>query len=356
MSGASTYRPWLDGVRAVAVLLVVLSHTAAPLPDFGNVGVGLFFGLSGYLITGLLLAEKAERGRVDLRRFYARRAARLVPALVLMLVVCNVLFLLSGRPEVLRSSVWALVYVANVMTIVQDGYLAGYSHTWSLAIEEHFYLVWPLVVVLLVRRRPVVVIARWALLVCALALGWRVVLAVGLGAGDLLLYHGTLERADALLYGCAAAAAVRAGWRPPSWLPWPCLFVLATLLFLRGTVVVTVGLALLGVASAGLAVGLDHAPGRLRAVLGSRPLAEVGLLSYGIYLWHYPLMRMADRASGPWAAAVAGLVITPLVAAASYYLLERRIRSWVRTPRHASSPPLDEAAGEGGFAGASEPR
>ena len=72
---------------------------------------------------------------------------------------------------------------------------------------------------------------------------------------------------------------------------------------------VTAGLALLGVAAAGLVVGLDHAPGRLRAVLGSRPLILVGLLSYGIYLWHYPLMRMADRAFGPWAAAVAGCVI-----------------------------------------------
>jgi peptidoglycan/LPS O-acetylase OafA/YrhL len=183
------------------------------------------------------------------------------------------------------------------------------------------------------------------------------VLAVGLrDVSDLLLYHGTLERADALLYGCAAAAAVRTGWRPPAWLPWPCLLALAGVVLLHGTVAVTAGLALLGVAAAGLVVGLDHAPGRLRAVLGSRPLAVVGMLSYGIYLWHYPLMRMADRAGGPWAAAVAGLLVTPLVAAASYYLLERPVRSWVRSRRPAASSPLDEAAGEGGFAGASEPR
>src|SRR6266851_5519873 len=123
------YRPWLDGVRAIAVILVVASHTGGlSLPGLGETGVGAFFGLSGYLITGLLYDEYRRNGHVRLRDFYVRRAARLLPALFLMLIVCDALFVTAGASKVLRSSLFAASYVANYATVV-SGYLPGYSQT-----------------------------------------------------------------------------------------------------------------------------------------------------------------------------------------------------------------------------------
>jgi peptidoglycan/LPS O-acetylase OafA/YrhL len=337
---STLYRPWLDGVRGVAVFLVVAEHVGdvkgLSLPrGMGEAGVGIFFGLSGYLITGLLLEEYGRYGRVRLRDFYIRRAARLFPALLLMLVLCNILFVALGRRGVLRESVAALLYLANYATVAIGEYLTGYGQTWSLAIEEHFYLVWPIVLLwLLGRRRGLRALLRWTLLAAAAALAWRTVLLFGTDAPTLLLYHGSVERADALLYGCAAAVAVRMGWRPRAWLGWFAVAALALVVVVsdNGPAGITLVQAVTGVASAALMVTLDHVPGRLRRLLTLLPVVWVGLVSYGIYLWHWPLLIMSSTLGYDQLVVrmFVGFVLTPTVAAASYYFLERPVRARVR--------------------------
>ncbi len=335
------HRPWLDGVRGVAVLLVVCSHLGRPsLTGLGALGVAVFFALSGYLITGLLLDEHAREGRIRLTDFVVRRAARLLPALLLMVVVCDALYVAAGRPEVVPGSVLALLYVANYATIVAGDYLPGFEHTWSLAIEEQFYLLWPLALLVLLPRRPLASLLRVTLLLCAASLAWRCVLVLGLGVGrdgafaapELLLYHGTLERADALLYGCAAALAVRTGWRPRAWLGWCGAGVLVLTPFVPGPrFAMTVLPALVAVAASALVVALDHVPGLLRRVLSLAVLARVGVLSYGVYLWHLPLLLLAYGSGtvGPTGGLVVAFVLTPAVAAASYHGLERPVRAHI---------------------------
>lgn len=355
MPPATGYRPWLDGLRGIAVLLVVAEHVgqvaSLRLPEgMGETGVGIFFGLSGYLITGLLVDEWTASGRVSLRRFYLRRAARLLPALLVMLTLCNLGYHALGRHGILRGSLYALFYVANYATVLSGDYVPGYGQTWSLAVEEHFYLVWPLalVAVLSPRRGPsrdLPRLLRWTLVACGVALAWRAFLVFGTTAPDLLIYHGSLERADALLYGCAAALAVRTGWRPSRWMAWCGAAMLCVVVVLSddGLVGMTLVQAAIGVSSAALVVSLDHHPGWPRRVLSARPLVWVGLVSYGIYLWHWPLLSMARTAGvdTPLGALVVGFVITPAVAALSYHLVERPARVEIRRRAEAAVPGSD---------------
>ena len=334
-----SYRPWLDGIRAVAVIAVVIEHVfsgAGPraLHGLGETGVAMFFGLSGYLITGLLLDELGRTGRVRLLDFYVRRAARLLPALVVVLVVCDVAFWLTGRDGFLKPTLYALTYVANYATVASGEYLMGFGQTWSLAVEEHFYLVWPLVLVVVARRGGAAAVVRVALIGCVLAVAWRLALTLTLDPA-LLLYHGSLERADAVLYGCAAAAAVARGWRPPAWVLPGSLVLLAAAAVVTdggpfGRVVVQ---ALLGVAAAGLAVGLDAGRrGVVRRAFAWRPLVAVGTISYGLYLWHWPLFSLFGDLTGHEVGpqALVAVTVLPLAATASYLLVERPVRDRVR--------------------------
>lgn len=331
----SGYRPWLDGVRAVAVLLVVAQHTMGQLPvDLGFTGVGIFFALSGYLITSLLLDEQALRGTVSLSRFYLRRAARLVPALVLVVVVCNTLFIASGDTAPLKGSVAALTYTANYAEVLRGDFVRGYGPTWSLAVEEHFYILWPLVLLWVTRRHGLRAALQATLAVCIAALLWRTTLA-GLHVRHSLLSIGSLERADSLLYGCAAAIAVRLGWRPSRGLAWGGLAAVACVpvVFSHDNYITEViSPAALALAATAAVVGLDYADvPSLRRLLSLRLPVAIGVFSYGIYLWHGPLMRVAadDGYSGRhWRAVVA--VVAILVAALSHRVVEAPVRRWAR--------------------------
>jgi peptidoglycan/LPS O-acetylase OafA/YrhL len=141
---ARGYRPALDGIRAVAVLLVVVDHVwSHPPAALGPTGVTIFFALSGYLITGILAAELDRSGRIDFARFYLRRAARLLPALLLVVLVCDLLFAAAGALHPVIASVAVLFYAGNYAALWIGQFLPGYGHTWSLAIEEHFYVLCP---------------------------------------------------------------------------------------------------------------------------------------------------------------------------------------------------------------------
>jgi peptidoglycan/LPS O-acetylase OafA/YrhL len=340
-SVASGYRPWLDGLRAVAVVLVLLQHGIGEVrANLGGVGVGLFFALSGYLITSLLLDEWARTGTVSLPRFYLRRAARLAPALIAVVLICDLAFLAEGQLGSVKASGASLFYLANYTEIAWHGYLPGFGHTWSLSVVEHFYLVWPVVLLWVLHRwgpRPAL---STTLAICAADLLWRGGLAL-LHAPTILLDVGSIERADALLYGCAASLAVRLGWRPRSWVPWTGLVALSlVVLWGRGDSygVLVLGDAVLAASAAALVVGLDYAGGvaRLRTLLSLRAVVLIGVLSYGIYLWHVPLIGILSGAGLDglgWR--TLGILLALPIAWISHRFLESPVRAAVRRRENA---------------------
>ena len=218
--GSATRLPWqpaITGVRGVAILLVVLFHAGAPVMSGGVVGVTLFFVLSGYLITSLLIAEHGAGGRVDLRAFVVRRARRLLPALVAVMVFVGAINAAAGATgSVVADSALTLAYVANWARAMGDP-MGMWNHAWSLSIEEQFYLVAPLAFALLVRTRHPGSLMVIGILI-GLAIGSTVLRAILIdaGASGARIYFGTDTRADSLLVGCALAAC-RARWPATRW-------------------------------------------------------------------------------------------------------------------------------------------
>jgi peptidoglycan/LPS O-acetylase OafA/YrhL len=355
------YRPHLDGIRALAVVLVILFHLGLAWLPGGFVGVDVFFVLSGYLITGILLREASTSGRIRLSRFYARRARRLLPASIAVLASVVALGHLTldrvQQDSLGRDGWWSALYSANWRfgTVGGDYFAPGdvpsaLVHYWSLAVEEQFYLVWPALLLglyLLTHRR-----GRTArpgvLLAIVVALGgasawWSVA-----KAGTPLTYYGTHARAYQLLAGASLALAARMaagrGWRRR--LPAVARTALGPLLVVGATA----GLVALAhtipdaghypgvpglwvtLASLALIAGLDLAGGGLhRRAFGAWVPAAIGRWSYSLYLWHWPVIVfapvLARRWDDPWVDRTTTKVAAMLaLAGASYLLLERPVR------------------------------
>jgi peptidoglycan/LPS O-acetylase OafA/YrhL len=314
------YMPGLDGLRAVAVLSVIAFHLGFGWAPGGLLGVGIFFTLSGYLITDILLAQLAGRGHIRLGRFWLARARRLLPALYLMLVIVLAWVTIFGphQPDQFRKAVVAaFFYVSNWQLILQHvSYFARFAppgplnHLWSLAVEEQFYIVWPfllLIGVRVVREAPLPsgVRPRLAgatlLLAAASAILMTVLYHPSLDPSR--VYYGTDTRAFELLFGAALAMVwpsrrlsrrITAGarnlldglgvvgllaialmiWRTNQYSPF----------LYRG------GFVLLSLATVLVVAALAHPACRLGPVLGWRPLRWVGVRSYAIYLWHFPII------------------------------------------------------------------
>ncbi|GIF76098.1 acyltransferase family protein [Asanoa siamensis] len=369
MSGARfPYQPALDGVRAFAVLAVLLFHGGVAALPGGFLGVDAFFVLSGFLITSLLLAERTATGRTDLVAFWGRRARRLLPALLLVLVTVVIVsrWLLppAELPALRLDSLAAVAYVANWRMMARDGdYFAAtgapspLAHTWSLGIEEQFYLVWPLVflaAVAIARGRR----TRLVLLVICLAGAVASALASALlftPADVDRDYYGTDTRAVTLLVGCGLAVllvgrvgvagrhvvlgALAAAGVAVTGLLWTTAEGGDGWLF-RG------GLTLVALATAAVIAHAVVSPRSPTArVLALAPLVAVGRISYGLYLWHWPLFGWltADR-TGLAGLPLLGVRLAAvfLVATASYVLVERPVRTARWTRRR---PRLGAAAG-----------
>lgn len=306
------HRPTLDGLRGVAIALVLALHWwPADVPG-GDTGVDLFFVLSGFLITRLLIEEHHRHGRIDVAAFYTRRARRLFPALAVLVAV--------GAAS--SGVLWVLLYAANVGRM--NGALLGgpLEHTWSLAIEEQFYLVWPAAMVLLLRaRRPALFIALGVVLVA--------LHRVQLDADWLRLTAGTDTRADALLLGALVAFTVGRlatyRWAAPAAAVAPLLF----LVVVQAPDLTRWGYTLVAGLWAIVLLWALQAPG---SWLAAGPLRTLGRLSYSLYLWHYPVTwalrdgNMHNTSAGTTAAAI---VLSAAAAAVSYHLVECRFRQAV---------------------------
>ncbi|MFE7897793.1 acyltransferase family protein [Streptomyces sp. NPDC057424] len=338
----------LDGLRTVAVMLVIVYHLEPEAVHGGSVAVDVFFTLSGFVITRLLVAEYARSGRIGLGSFYWRRWLRLGPA---MLVMCAVTALLSvALPLPLLDGAWkaAALAAVSVVNLVRAGEPGPYSdltaplsHTWSLGVEEQFYLAWPLLLLMLLRRMTARRVLGWVAALCVLPLLWRMVLWDPTAAHR--IYNGPDTRADQLLVG-ALLALVLARLRADDprlallrrWagrLCWPALALLGLIAWQVpisepsgwNPVWYTVGFLAAAVLSTVVVAAMDLCPQALPSRLLSVPaLAWVGRnLSYGMYLWHYPVLRLLFDLGmeGDWLLP-AGIVATVVAALASYILIE----------------------------------
>lgn len=316
------YRPALDGLRALAVLLVVGNH--AGLPGFGiwsgQVGVTIFFVISGYLITGLLIARDES-----LMRFWQRRAIRLLPALFFMLAIVTPVVVALGDLGVLRDALMGALYVGN-WQLAFGGKLGELNHLWTLGIEEQFYLLWPIVLIALRPR------ARWLI---AIALG---ICAARFVVPADAAYYSTFGRADGLLFGAALSLS---GLRLPRWSALAGLGVVIGIGLAQPDVPTmgTWGLAAASLAGILLVGSLAYAP-----TLGFGRLLprQIGRVSYGLYIWDYPLVAILGPLIGTFGAFAMAVV--------SYRYVEAPL---LRRPHlhdgSAVSRPAAEERGAGGL-------
>jgi peptidoglycan/LPS O-acetylase OafA/YrhL len=300
------YRPDLDGLRAVAVVLVILTHAHLPWTNNGgDAGVTAFFVLSGFLITNILRREIQATGTVDVRAFYRRRVQRLAPALLGLLVFTAAFGVTIGWPFDWQLGIAScLLYVSNWLAVA-DVNINPLGHTWSLAIEEQFYLVWPAVLILARRRIVPVILA-----------GIVVGTVLRLIAGGTFEYFATPTRFDALLVGCLLAV-IGSRWSSTVGFAGFALLVLVAFAPLSHDLAITVAMV-----ATLLMIG-----GRVRFL---EPLAPVGLRAYSLYLWNWP----ATLLFGP---GIVAPLVTVAVAEISYRLLEK---PFLR--RRASTPAMSE--------------
>jgi peptidoglycan/LPS O-acetylase OafA/YrhL len=367
-AGEMGYLPGLDGLRAVAVLGVLLYHADVPWLPGGYLGVDVFFVLSGFLITSLILEELDRSGRLDFGRFYLGRARRLLPALILVLLVVTiaVVFVYKDAASQFRTDALAsLFYVNNWWYVIQQqsyfefiGRPPLLQHLWSLAVEEQFYLIWPAIAFLVYRwgkRRGVALVS---LLLAIASTAWMVVLSRHNGVPDLAdpsrAYFGTDAHCMGLLMGAALATL----WRPGR---------LRAPLARSGSIIVTVvgaasflgvlyffffvseftpfmytqgGFLILAAVTVVLIAMATHPGAPLGGWIGSQPWRWIGQRSYGLYLWHWPIFMVTRPLldwplDGPIVLALR-LALTFGIAELSYRYVEIPIRrgALMRVWRH----------------------
>ncbi len=352
--------PGLDGVRALAVIAVLFFHESLTWIPGGFLGVDVFFVLSGFLITDILVAKFGRDGNVGLNTFWQRRARRLLPALGLMLltVTAAVTVLEPGQRGTLAGALLgAITYTSNWwQAFAHQSYFSLYGpppvfqHLWSLAVEEQFYLIWPLlltVILFAVRNRAVRVLIAWAMAIGSAFAMWAIYRR---GSDPSLVYYGTDTHALGLLAGAAialtwplkkvAAASGKlrlsfdligvAGLGVLAWSMW----------HLAGSdpFVYPYGLGLASLAAGGLVLAAA-APGWLGKGLSCAPLRWLGVRSYCIYLWHWPVIAITVGMYPRWSASIEAHLIDAVMpvglAAASWRWLEEPIlRNGFRADLH----------------------
>jgi peptidoglycan/LPS O-acetylase OafA/YrhL len=331
----------LDGIRGVAILLVVLSHVSARrFSDEGVAGVSLFFILSGYLITSILLNEYDGAAGVRFSAFYARRALRLLPAMLVLIVSLPLLLLVVNDPRLDNYAQQALAPILYIEDYVAAlGHASStLEHTWSLGVEEQFYLVWPLVLVFLVRRLSLAGFVRAVILLAFLALAWHILAMVTISGR--WTYYSADANGVSLLGGCALSVWSRHRGAPhvPAGVGYVALASIIAVSFVatpfdgadwrvRNWLVPVVTL---------LGIVVIAAANRMSA-LSLTPLVWTGRISYGLYLWHGVLLTLLPNGH-PLSASqrIAAAAMSFIAAIASWFLVEMPALRIKRRFEHAT--------------------
>lgn len=356
--GKSRYIPGLDGLRALAVLSVIAYHLKFNWASGGLLGVTIFFVLSGYLITNLLLIEWEQTRRIDLKNFWIRRARRLLPSMLTMLLIVTAWITLFDQAflgKLKDDFLAALLYVSNWWYIFHDvsyfesmGVPSVLTHFWSLAIEEQFYVIWPLFIFLALsvklKRKPLVIITMIIATASALAMG----IMYEPGTDPSRVYYGTDTRAFSLLIGAILAflwPSHKLSTKVPKQLRLSMdligIISLITLLFMIHTSNQYSGFLYLGgmffasILTALLVAVIVHPSSALSKWLSIKPLRWIGVRSYGIYLWHYPIILLTNPlvdTEGPSITRIIfQLTLTFVIAGLSYKYIENPIRQgWIK--------------------------
>lgn len=363
----------IDGLRAIAVLSVIAAHSLVTWLPGGGLGVDVFFGISGFLITYLLIKEHRANGRISLPLFWLRRGLRLMPALLLMAAfVCTLaVVVFSHKPDspwqvALHAAPSVLFYFGNWMIVATNSAALGaFEPLWSLAVEEQFYLAWPLIVMGALRlKSPLLVLGITG---AALALAAAVNRAIVFDGVNMYRTFGTDFRLDMLLIGVLLAVVMHAGHEKAvhsvtriTALPSAIILAAAAILvpdFGIGQprpewahLYYSLGLPIIALSTASI-IGylITRQGGRIDRALSVRPLAYTGKISYGMYLWHYPIILAVKIAMNPDPTVLLAiaLALTYVAAGLSWKLVEaplqgryhHRLKA-VPAPRHEARLPV----------------
>lgn len=349
----------LDGFRAIAVLFVLVGHGSEALPllapwvgPLASLGVKLFFVMSGLLITRLLMAEIELQGRVDVIRFYRRRLGRLMPAFYLYLVVAIGILLVRGKPVPWDAVAAASLYVTNYHQAFNGAPTHIVSHCWSLAVEEQFYLVWPLLLAWVMRRqwRPERVLVMGIVAIWT----WRLGLVLLTDTSEAYLYRALDTRGDELSVGCLLAVLTRRAdlqARIAGLLRWPGVVPVAMALLYAGAVLSAgdrlarfgfmyiLDPLLIGVLLLSAGVTATQGQGWVARGLTLPFLVRMGQVSYFMYLFHglimYTSMNLIQRHSGSFALGLVGAIaLVYLAARVSFVTFETPMRRWITGSAH----------------------
>lgn len=352
------YITGLDGLRAIAVLAVIAYHLNFDWAAGGLLGVTVFFVLSGYLITDLLISEFVTTDRINFKNFWIRRARRLLPAMFTMLLVVITwvtIFEQSMLDRLEEDTVAAILYVSNWWYIFQElSYFESFgppsllTHFWSLAVEEQFYILWPLLIVLVLKLKVKEGSLFSIILLGAIASAAAMTLLYEPGTDPSRVYYGTDTRVFSLLLGASLAViwpSRKLSTSLPSEIRWKLdfvgLFALAFIFYMFWSTdqyqdfLYQGGMVAMSVASMLVVAVIVHPSSKLNTVLSFKPLRWIGVRSYGIYLWHFPVIVLT---SPQWGADAPSLVRTSLqlfliltFASLSWTFIENPIRKGALT-------------------------
>jgi peptidoglycan/LPS O-acetylase OafA/YrhL len=330
------YLPELDGLRGIAILLVIAVHARIPFAPGGFIGVDLFFVLSGYLITNLLLKEHQSTGEINLKRFYWRRCIRLFPALLTLLVICLLAGALFADKKIVRDVVIVFFYGTS-WTRALYGFPSDWlGHTWSLSIEEQFYFIWPLLLCRLKSLSAKSTFYALAMVIAAVVFYRYLLLLHGVKTDRLFFCFDT--RIDALVVGCLMAFMLNSN---PDYLKRPVSNAIIRILAMSGTTYMaymllcyddkmtgfwTYGLLLVALSSSFIVLYTISFPhGFFSTLLKVKGLVYTGKISYGLYIWHWPIFNYLHAHSGlnRNSKILIGIILSYLISTLSYFIIER---------------------------------